>query len=110
MFSSFLTNATDWITLAFDQVEEYLSAPVSDEGGSDHQSVIFQKNVTSFGQGLLATVVRVLSVSPLDAFNHAKAVVENKLLSLHKLSIDVGQAAVEVSQSATNQVRFVTTT
>jgi len=84
MFSSFLTNATDWITLAFDQIEEYLSAPVSDEAGSDQQSVI-QKNVTSLGQGLLATVVRVLSVSPLDAFNHAKAV-------------------VEVSQSATNQV------
>ena len=57
------------------------------------------------GRTLLATTVRVLSVSPLEVFNHAKTVVEAKLVSLHLLASDVAQAAVEVSQSATKQVR-----
>ena len=60
----------------------------------------------SLGRTLQATTVRILSVSPLEAFNHAKSVVETKLVNLHLLASDVAQAAVEVSQSATKQARI----
>ena len=104
MVASWLSNATEWVTSAFDQVEELLSAPASGEGEEAN-------HLTAAGEqpynrtGLISIVLRLLSVSPLEAFNHAKGVVEQKLVGLHNLALDVGQAAAEVSQSATKQVR-----
>lgn len=101
MVSAWLSNATEWLTSAFDQVEELLSAPASGEEAN---------HLTAAGEqpynrtGLISIILRLLSVSPLEAFNHAKGVVEQKLVSLHNLALDVGQAAAEVSQSATKQV------
>lgn len=103
MMLSWLSNATDWVTSAFDQVEDLLSSSPGDDISADSsiQQEVLQHNRTG---GIVSAVLRALSVSPLEAFNHAKAVVEHKLVSLHSLALDVGQAAVEVSQSATKQV------
>jgi len=110
MLGSFLKEASEWVSSALNEVEQVLSAPVDDPEGSTAEQLPLYSQPTasdtgySLGRTLLATTVRILSVSPLEAFNHAKTVVETKLVNLHLLASDVAQAAVEVSQSATKQV------